>query len=175
MEAVVKIPLNENKPPLNKLADAVLGAHDASEAAAKDRRATRRRNTGRLLDLKEAEICSGSSAWTFRELIAPARDVAVRRQRRASHRTRRDHARRRPPSATTARRTQLASSRSEDRIPQRATVAELAELPADSSTPEPSEEERIWKERLVAYFSILREWDRKLASRTSASERSHHP
>jgi hypothetical protein len=177
MEAVVKILPNENKPPLNKFADAVLGAYDACEAAAKDRRATRHRNAERLLDLKEVEICSGSSsAWTLRELIASARDVAVRRPRRASHQSRRDQARRRPPSATTARRTRQGLSRSEDRVSQPRIAADPAEEPTEPSMEESSREEQIWKERLVTYFSILREWDRKLAQRTSAGyEGSHHP
>lgn len=36
----------------------------------RERRACRRRNSGRLLDLREAELYSGISAWTLRDLIA---------------------------------------------------------------------------------------------------------
>jgi excisionase family DNA binding protein len=45
------------------------GLSDGLKPASPKRR-SRRRDAGRLLDLKEAEVYSGISAWTLRELIA---------------------------------------------------------------------------------------------------------
>ena len=43
-----------------------------------ERRAVHRSHSGRLLDLREAELYSGISAWTLRDLIASGELPAVR-------------------------------------------------------------------------------------------------
>jgi len=60
-----------------------IGEHiDQPETEAPSERAVRRRGsartTGRLLDLKAAEVYSGISAWTLRDLIASGDLPAVR-------------------------------------------------------------------------------------------------
>ena len=60
-----------------------IGEHiDLPETEARSERAVRRRGstrtTGRLLDLKAAEVYSGISAWTLRDLIASGDLPAVR-------------------------------------------------------------------------------------------------
>ena len=47
-------------------------------ASGKSRRRAKRRASGRLLDLQAAEVYSGISAWTLRDLIASGDLPAVR-------------------------------------------------------------------------------------------------
>ena len=51
---------------------------DATDAGRPSRRRAARRTSGRLLDLKAAEVYSGISAWTLRDLIASGDLPAVR-------------------------------------------------------------------------------------------------
>lgn len=57
------------------------GRPAAPRHVAAKRRTSRRRDAGRLLDVKEAEVYSGISAWTLRELIASGDLPVVRAPR----------------------------------------------------------------------------------------------
>jgi hypothetical protein len=57
------------------------GDDAAAKPVSPKRRPPRRRDTGRLLELKEAEAYSGISAWTLRELIASGDLPVVRAPR----------------------------------------------------------------------------------------------
>jgi excisionase family DNA binding protein len=52
--------------------------NEMSQAVERPRRRVARSTSGRLLDLKAAEIYSGISAWTLRDLIASGELPAVR-------------------------------------------------------------------------------------------------